>query len=106
MYFTYFLLEGNEVDRSEIYYSTRSGRGWASPQKVNGLPENGIVKHPSTGTLLGQQVLFYAYNGSGQGGFDLFYSPLHSANEAGDAVPFGGGVNEKGDDMSLCFIHL
>src|SRR5690625_7003542 len=81
MYFTYFLLEGNEVDRSEIYYSTRSGRGWASPQKVNGLPENGIVKHPSTGTLLGQQVLFYAYNGSGQGGFDLFYSPLHSRSE-------------------------
>lgn len=104
MYFTYFLLEGNEVDRSEIYYSTRSGRGWAAPQKVNGLPQNGIVKHPSTGTLLGQQVLFYAYDGSGKGGFDLFYSPLHSPTEVGDAVPIGGGVNTPGDEISPVFV--
>lgn len=103
MYFTYFLLDGNEIAKSEVYYSTGSGRGWSSPQKVNGLPDNGIVKHPSTGTLLGQQVLFFSYNGSGQGGYDLFYAPLESATQAGSAVPIGGGVNTPGDEISPVF---
>lgn len=103
MYFTYFLLEGNDLDKSEIYYSSGSGSGWSAPRKVEGLPENGIVKNPSTGVLLGQEVLFFAYDGAGEGGFDLFYAPLESDTRVGKAVPIGGGVNTAGDELNPIF---
>ncbi len=103
MYFTYFLLDGSKLDQSEIYYASSSGRGWSSPRKVEGLPELGIVKNPSTGTLLGQKVLFFAYDGTGAGGFDIFYAPLESDTQVGDVVPVGGGINTAGDEVSPIF---
>lgn len=103
LYFTYFILDGNVLDKSEIYYSTSSGRGWSSPKKVAGLPELGIIKNPSTGTLLGQQVLFFAYDGTGEGGFDIFYAPLETATQVGDVVPMGNGINTSGDEISPIF---
>lgn len=103
LYFTYFLLNGNKLDKSEIYYSTSSGRGWSSPKKVEGLPELGIVKNPSTGTLLGQQVLFFSYNGTGEGGYDIFYAPLESPTRVGNVVPVGAGINTPGDEISPIF---
>lgn len=103
LYFTYFLLNGSKLDKSEVYFSTASGRGWSTPRKVEGLPELGIVKNPSTGTLLGQKVLFFAYNGTGQGGFDIFYAPLESDTQVGDVVPVGNGINTPGDEISPIF---
>ncbi|HLT94569.1 MAG TPA: tetratricopeptide repeat protein, partial [Membranihabitans sp.] len=103
LYFTYFLLNGNKLEKSEIYYSTASGRGWSTPKKVEGLPELGIVKNPSTGTLLGQKVLFFAYNGTGQGGYDIFYAPLLSDTQVGNVVPVGNGINTPGDEISPIF---
>lgn len=103
LYFTYFLLDGSKLARSEVYYSASSGRGWSNPRKVEGLPELGIVKNPSTGTLLGQKVLFFAYDGTGEGGFDLFYAPLESDTEVGDVVPLGNGINTFGDEESPVF---
>ncbi len=103
MYFTYFLLDGNKLSNSEIYHVTSSGRGWSTPKKVNGLPELGIVKNPSTGTLLGQKVLFFAYNGTGEGGFDIFYAPLVSDTQVGEVVPVGSAINTRGDEISPIF---
>ena len=103
LYFTYFLLNGSKLDQSEVYFATASGRGWSTPRKVEGLPELGIVKNPSTGTLLGQKVLFFAYDGTGQGGFDLFYAPLESDTQVGDVVPLGNGINTPGDEISPIF---
>ncbi|HLU94584.1 MAG TPA: DUF1573 domain-containing protein [Membranihabitans sp.] len=103
LYFTYFLLDGNKLDKSEVYYSTSSGRGWSSPKRVEGLPTLGIVKNPSTGTLLGQKVLFFAYDGTGEGGFDLFYAPLVSDTQVGSVVPLGNGINTPGDEIAPIF---
>lgn len=103
LYFTYFLLDGNKLEKSEIYYSTASGRGWSTPKKVEGMPDLGIVKNPSTGTLLGQKVLFFAYNGTGQGGYDIFYAPLVSPTQVGNVVPVGNGINTPGDEISPIF---
>ncbi len=103
LYFTYFILDGNKLSKSDIYYSTSSGRGWSSPKKVIGMPELGIVKDPSTGTLLGQKVLFFAYNGTGEGGFDIFYAPLESATQVGKVVPVGTGINTARDEISPIF---
>lgn len=104
MYFTYFTLKGSKIESSTIYHSTSSGRGWSAPKKVNGLPVNGIVKNPSLGNLLGQEVLFYAYNGGGsKGGYDIFYSPMSSPTEATSVVPLGEEINSTGNEISPIF---
>lgn len=104
MYFTYFTLDGSQLASSTIYYATSSGRGWSTPQKVNGLPTNGIVKNPALGQLLGENVLFYAYNGGGsRGGYDIYYSPLSSPTEARSIVPMGPEINTSGNEISPIF---
>ncbi|WP_236975628.1 DUF1573 domain-containing protein [Membranihabitans maritimus] len=105
MYFTYFTLSGSKIESGAIYYSQGSGRGWSSPQKVEGLPTNGIVKNPSVGNLSGREVLFFAYDGgSSLGGFDIFYAPLNAPNEAGNTIPLGAEINTPGNEISPIFL--
>ncbi|MEL6717253.1 MAG: OmpA family protein, partial [Bacteroidota bacterium] len=88
MFFTRALLEGNELNKSEIMLSTKGGDGWTGADPVEGINGDYIAKNPVVGELFGKEVLFFAANieGTGKGGFDIYYAPKTGEKSYGDPV--------------------
>ena len=54
MYFTRALLEGNEVQSSDVYVSYATDGSWAPPSVIEGINGKYLVKHPVVGELFGK----------------------------------------------------
>lgn len=101
MFFTRAVLEGNEVLSSKIFISRKGADGWQGANEVQGgVNGNFIAKHPVVGEIFGQEVLFFSSNieGTGVGGFDIYYAPLKGNDTYGDAVNLGKTINTVGDE--------
>ena len=100
MYFTRQLIQYNEVISSTIYAARQSDDGWRSAQPVAGINGDHIAKHPATGELFGEEVLFFVSDmDGGLGGFDIYYSQING-DEMSAPVNLGEKINSAMDDVT------
>ncbi len=100
MYFSRFVLDGNEVGESTIFYSVKQGDGsFGAAKEVVGLNGKWQSKHPAMGELYGKPVMFFTSNmESTKGGFDIFYANKVSEGEFSTPVNLGAVINTTGED--------
>ena len=100
MYFSRFVLSGNEISESTIFYSTKQGDGtWGAAKEVSGINGKWQVKHPAVGELYGKPVIFFTSNmESTKGGFDIFYANKLGEGEFANPVNLGDVINTVSDD--------
>lgn len=104
MYFTRIELEGNDVNKSTLFYATKQGDGWSPSKEVAGINGNYMIKHPSVGELMGKEVLFFSSNIEGsKGGFDIFYANRNTDGSVGTPVNLGSVINTIGDEETPYF---
>lgn len=101
MFFTRTLLKGNEIVESKAYMSERTGSGWGAAQEIEGVNGEYIVRHPVSGELFGNEVLFFSSNmEGGKGGYDLYYSTLQSGATYSLPTNLGDEINTIGDEIT------
>jgi peptidoglycan-associated lipoprotein len=101
MFFTRAIIQGKRVVESDIYTSYYDGINWTAPVRLNGVNGEYPVLHPSPGELFGERVLFFISDRpGGQGGYDIYYSPLRGENTYGLAVNLGSEINSVGDEYT------
>ena len=100
MYFSRFVLGGNEVAESTVFYSAKQGDGtWGAAKEVAGVNGKWQAKHPVIGELYGKPVMFFTSNMEGtKGGFDIFYANKVSEGEFAAPVNLGDVINTAADD--------
>ena len=100
MYFSRFVLSGNEIGESTIFYSAKQGDGsWGAAKEVSGINGKWQAKHPAIGELYGKPVMFFTSNmESTKGGFDIFYANKLGEGEFANPVNLGDIINTAGDD--------
>jgi len=104
MFFTRALFDFNEISESKIYYSEQSGKGWGAANEVENVNGTYLNKHPASGLLFGQEVLFFASNMEGGfGGYDLYYASSQGGNQFSTPVNLGPKVNTPGDELTPFF---
>ncbi|WP_235292103.1 DUF1573 domain-containing protein [Portibacter lacus] len=95
MFFTRATLLGEEVVTSKLFVSNKSDSGWSPPLEVTSLNGDFIIKHPATGELYGNDVLFFSADmEGGNGGFDLYYSTM-KGDDLASPVNLGETINTK-----------
>ena len=99
MYFTRIELNGNDVSKSTLFYSTKQGDTWSPSNEVKGINGNYMVKHPCIGELYEKEVLFFSANMEGsKGGFDIYYATKNDDGSFGTPINLGNVVNTIGEE--------
>ncbi len=100
MFFTRSTLSGGEVATSQLFVSNKKDSGWAPPIQIEGLNGDFEIKHPATGELYGNDVLFFSANmEGGEGGFDLYYATMEGDGFA-TPVNLGESINTEYDEIT------
>lgn len=100
MFFTRSTLQGGEVESSRLYVSNKKDSGWGAPIEIEELNGDFIIKHPATGELYGNDVLFFSSNmEGGEGGFDLYYATMEG-DQFSTPVNLGESINTEVDEIT------
>lgn len=100
MFFTRSTLEGGEVYSSQLFVSNKKDSGWSPPLEIASLNGDFEIKHPATGELYGNDVLFFSSNmEGGEGGFDLYYATMEG-DEFATPVNLGESINTEFDEVT------
>ncbi len=101
MYFTRSQLDGNDLDRSELYFSKFDGEEWSPAYQVSSLSGDFILTHPVVGELFGNEVLFFTSDmEGGEGGLDLYYSTFQGEDDFTAPVNLGAVINTPYDEVT------
>lgn len=83
-----------------IFSSTKTKDGWSEPKKVEGsLNAEGANTQQPFVTADGKYLLFSSDRKGGQGGYDLWYSPLENG-KPGNPVNLGAAINTPYDEQA------
>jgi OOP family OmpA-OmpF porin len=90
---------------SSIWTSARTGSSWSTPIKV-GAPVNADGSNSKQPFITpdGRYLLFASDRSGGQGGWDIWMTPLTAAGEPGTAVNAGASINTS-EDEEAPFYH-
>jgi outer membrane protein OmpA-like peptidoglycan-associated protein len=91
-------------EKSDIYYSLKSGKGWSQPQNL-GAPVNTKFWESQPFIASDGRTLYYVSNmPGGKGGADIWKSELQADGKWGRPENLGEKINTPGDEFSP-FIH-
>lgn len=106
MYFTRSKLDGNDLDKSELYYSEFDGEEWSPAYPVTSLNGEHIITHPVVGELFGNEVLFFTSDmEGGEGGMDLFYATFQGESDFSAPVNLGPSLNTPFDEVTPYYLN-
>lgn len=101
LYFTRVEIVGNIQTSSKLFFSVFDKGDWGPAMEVEGVNGDYFIKHPETGELFGEKVIFFASDmPGGEGGFDLYYAPFIEDGVYGSPVNLGPVINTRYDEVS------
>jgi outer membrane protein OmpA-like peptidoglycan-associated protein/tetratricopeptide (TPR) repeat protein len=103
IYFTQWKNE-NGKSTSSIYYSQKNGSSWSQPLSLNSVNLAGYNSKQPFCTPDGKYLYFSTDREGGQGGFDIWYAPLHADGTTGSPVNAGATINTDGNEQAP-FVH-
>ena len=96
LYFTRVEIVGNIQTSSQLFYSVYDKGDWGPAMEVEGVNGEYFIKHPETGELFGERVIYFSSNmPGGEGGYDLYYAPYISDGVFGSPVNLGSCCQYK-----------
>lgn len=98
------LSEGNKLQESKLYTSSKDGANWGAAREVEQVNGEFLVKSPALGELFGEKVLFFVSDKSeGYGDYDIYYATMTGENTYSRPVNLGAVINTVGQEESPFF---
>ncbi len=101
MYFTRVQTVGTEITSSDIMVSRKTDSGWSAATPAPTVNGDWYSKHPATGQLFGNDVLFFVSDmEGGLGDYDIYYSNIGSDGSLSAPVNLGEKINTPKEELS------